>query len=167
MILFQVYSNMKNILIGIISLCFLSSCNILNTQEEGGTVQTSNGFELDAYDVTLLGVAGVLAKYPDTYDTFVKIANILSMITADGVITSDDIKLQIDTVINESSLSSSKKIAAMGAYRLVLNYFENKYPLSVEANQERVDTVNAITTATQYALELYSLTNGDAIQQVK
>ena len=61
MILFQVYSNMKNILIGIISLCFLSSCNIFNMQEEGGAVQTSSGFELDAYDVTLLGVAGVLA----------------------------------------------------------------------------------------------------------
>ena len=166
MILFQVYSNMKNILIGIISLCFLSSCTMFNVQE-GGTVHTTTGFELDAYDVTLLGVAGVLSKYPDTYDEFAKVADVLHMMTADGVITSDDIKLQIDTVINESSLSSTRKIAAMGAYRLVLNYFENKYPLSVEANQERVDTVNAIATATQYALELYSLTNGDAIRQIK
>lgn len=157
---------MKNILISIISLGVLSSCTMFNVQE-GGTVQTATGFELDAYDVTLLGVAGVLSKYPDTYDEFANIVDILHMMTADGVITSDDIELQIDTVINESSLSSTRKIAAMGAYRLVLNYFENKYPACLEPEQERVETVMAIADATQYALEMYSLSNGDAIKQVK
>ena len=157
---------MKNILISIISLGVLSSCTMFNAQE-GGTVQTTTGFELDAYDVTLLGVAGVLSKYPDTYDEFAKIGDILHMMTADGVITSDDIKLQIDTVINESSLSSTRKIAMMGTYRLVLDYFENKYPTCLELEQERVETVMAIANATQYALEMYSLSNGDAIKQVK
>lgn len=157
---------MKNIIIGMSMLFALSSCSSFNSPADS-LVESASGFEVDAYDVTLLGVSGVLAKYPETYDEFAKVVNILNIITDDGVITADDIKLQIDTCINESKLNSSRKIAMMAAYRVVLNYFQNRYPNCIDPEPERLTVVKNIADATQYALELYSLSNGEAIKQIK
>ena len=157
---------MKNIILSISALITLSSCSFFNSSVDS-MVESANGFEVDAYDVTLLGVSGVLAKYPETYDEFAKVVNILNIMTDDNVITAEDIKLQIDTCINESKISSSRKVAMMAAYRVVLKYFENRYPTCIDPEPERLAVVKNIADATQYALELYSLSNGEAIKQIK
>ena len=114
---------MKNIILSLFGIITLSSCSSFMNQE-AATVETSYGFEISAEHITYLGVANALAKKPETYETFVDISNTLDYVSEDEYIDSDMIRLQVEGVLETTSIKN--KALVMAAFDTVLKYFDNK-----------------------------------------
>ena len=154
---------MKNIILSFIVACLLASCSSFMSQE-AATVETSYGFEISAEHVTYLGVANALAKKPETYETFVDISNSLDYVLEGEYIDADIIRLQIDGVLETSSIKNKELVAS--SFETVLKYFDNK-DTDLEDISETYDVFCAIKDGLNLALEHHILTQGEVTGQVK
>lgn len=150
---------MKNISFAIMSVgaLALSSCSSMFNNDVP-MVETSYNFEVSAEDIVFLAVSTALGKNPSTYEDFSKVEEVLRMMTADGVIDSNVIKMQIDGALDESSIKNKQLVSK--AFDVVLKYFNNRYK-DVFDSQEAYDVVVAIADGINYALELHVITNGE------
>lgn len=154
---------MKNIILSSLVACMLASCSSFMNQE-AATVETSYGFEISAEHITYLGVANVLAKKPETYEIFVDISNSLEYIQEDEYIDSDMIRLQVEGILETTSIKN--KALVMAAFDTVLKYFDNK-DIDLENNVETYKILCAIKDGLNLALEHHVLSQGEVTNQVK
>lgn len=154
---------MKNIILSSLVACMLASCSSFMNQE-AATVETSYGFEISAEHITYLGVANALAKKPETYEIFVDISNSLEYIQEDEYIDSDLIRLQVEGILETTSIKN--KALVMAAFDTVLKYFDNKN-IDLESNVETHKVLCAIKDGLNLALEHHILTQGEVTGQVK
>lgn len=150
---------MKNISFAIMSVgaLTLGSCSSMFNNDVP-VVETSYNFEVSAEDIAFLAVSTTLGKNPSTYEDFSKVEEVLRMMTTDGIIDSDVIKMQIDGALAESSIKNKQLVSK--AFDVVLKYFNNRYK-DVFDNKKAYDAVVAIADGINYALELYVITNGE------
>lgn len=154
---------MKNIILSSLVACMLASCSSFMNQE-AATVETSYGFEVSAEHITYLGVANALAKKPETYEIFVDISNSLEYIQEDEYIDSDMIRLQVEGILETTSIKN--KALVMAAFDTVLKYFDNK-DIDLENNVETHKILCAIKDGLNLALEHHILSQGEVTGQVK
>lgn len=154
---------MKNIILSSLVACMLASCSSFMNQEVA-TVETSYGFEISAEHITYLGVANALAKKPETYEIFVDISNSLEYIQEDEYIDSDMIRLQVEGILETTSIKN--KTLVMVAFDTVLKYFDNKN-IDLENNVETYKILCAIKNGLNLALEHHILSRGEVTDQIK
>lgn len=154
---------MKNIILSLFGIITLSSCSSFLNQE-AATVETSYGFEISAEHITYLGVSNALAKKPETYETFIDISNTLDYVSDDEYIDADTIRMQIDGVIETTSVKNKDLIVS--SFATVLKYFDNKN-VDLEDVAETHKVLCAIKDGLNLALEHHILSQGEVTRQVK
>ena len=132
--------------------------------QEAATVETSFGFEISAEHITYLGVSNALAKKPETYESFVDISNTLDYITDEEYIDADTIRLQIEGVLETTSVKNKELIVS--SFATVLQYFDNKN-IDLEDIAETYKVLCAIKNGLNLALEHHILSQGEVTRQVK
>lgn len=153
---------MKKILTLALVTVFGFNLNSCSTTSQNGFAYAP--FEVNPYDITVLGVSGVLAKDPDTYKDFEKIANVLNNLTMEDKIDVVQLKKYMDAAIISSD--NEKKVLVLAAFNIVFNYFTKEYGDSVENNESALNAVHAIAEGVFYALELYDISNGVITNQM-
>ena len=127
-------------------------------------VETSFGFEISAEHITYLGVSNALAKKPETYESFVDISNTLDYVSGDEYIDADTIRLQIEGVLETTSIKNKELIVS--SFATVLQYFDNK-DIDLENTAETYKVLCSIKDGLNLALEHHILSRGEVTRQVK
>ena len=127
-------------------------------------VETSFGFEISAEHITYLGVSNALAKKPETYESFVDISNTLDYVSGDEYIDADTIRLQIEGVLETTSIKNKELIVS--SFATVLQYFDNK-DIDLENTAETYKVLCSIKDGLNLALEHHIHSRGEVTSQVK
>lgn len=136
-----------------------SSCTSSNT------VFNSDAWVVNPYDITVLGVSGVLAKHPKTYGDFIKVGNTLNDLNSKDKINTEELKKYISAAILSSD--NENKVLILSAFNVVFSYFEKQYGENLENKTEALEAVHSIANGIFYAIELYDISNGEVTNQMK
>lgn len=116
-------------------------------------------------NVTLIGVTAAIGKKPQLCQEFAKVSVALRKVTADQMLTMDDLKNLVLESIADSSIKNKNLVIA--ALACAFDYYSNSITFDEEKNAKYVSIINGIADGIDEALELNTLTEGEVPASTK
>lgn len=147
---------MKKFIVSIICAAVLTSCSAVNKSTD---FMANTGSLVNAKSVTLIATTTALGKKQELATDLEKVSATLKTITADNLLTVDDLKTVVADALADTSVKNKNII--MASLNVVFDYYSNSVKISEEDNAKYVTIIDSIAAGIDEALEINAKTQGE------